>query len=107
LPGKYTRYFVGSISKGRDWHDFLWYTSLKTDINFEFLSSALNQLGPWQGKAINVDTDWVRAELKQKIEFLDWKSTTEGVRRFVRQREQQSLNLWGKDLFLNQLAKLR
>jgi hypothetical protein len=67
----------------------------------------LNQLSPWQGKAINVDTDWVRAELKQKIEVLDWKSTTEDVRRFVQQRELPSLNLWGKDLSLNQLARPR
>ena len=107
FAGKIHALLCREYVKGRDWYDFLWYISLKTDINFEFLSSALNQLGPWQGKAINVDTDWVRAELKQKIEGLDWKSTTEGVRRFVRQREQPSLNLWGKDLFLNQLAKLR
>ncbi len=107
FAGKIHALLCREYVKGRDWYDFLWYISLKTDINFEFLSSALNQLGPWQGKAINVDTDWVRAELKQKIEVLDWKSTTEGVRRFVRQREQLSLNLWGKDLFLNQLAKLR
>ena len=107
FAGKIHALLCREYVKGRDWYDFLWYISLKTDINFEFLSSALNQLGPWQGKAINVDTDWVRAELKQKIEVLDWKSTTEGVRRFVRQREQPSLNLWGKDLFLNQLAKLR
>ena len=107
FAGKIHALLCREYVKGRDWYDFLWYISLKTAINFEFLSSALNQLGPWQGKAINVDTDWVRAELKQKIEVLDWKSTTEGVRRFVRQREQPSLNLWGKDLFLNQLAKLR
>ena len=107
FAGKIHALLCREYVKGRDWYDFLWYISLKTDINFEFLSSALNQLGPWQGKAINVDTDWVRAELKQKIEVLDWKSTTEGIRRFVRQREQPSLNLWGKDLFLNQLAKLR
>jgi predicted nucleotidyltransferase component of viral defense system len=107
FAGKIHALLCREYVKGRDWYDFLWYISLKTAINFDFLSSALNQLGPWQGKAINVDTDWVRAELKQKIEVLDWKSTTEGVRRFVRQREQPSLNLWGKDLFLNQLAKLR
>jgi len=40
-------------------------------INFEFLSSTLNQLAHGRVKAINVDTDWVRAELKQKIEFLN------------------------------------
>jgi len=66
----------------------------------------LNQVGLWQGKNIEADIDWVRAELKQKISALDWKATAEDVRRFVRHHEQPSLNLWGTELFLNQLAKL-
>jgi len=92
--------------KGRDWYDFLWYTSRKTPINFAFLSAAMHQVGPWQGKSIETDLDWTRAELGQKIRSLDWKAVAEDVRRFVRVNEHPSLDLWSEALFLGQLEKL-
>ncbi len=92
--------------KGRDWYDFLWYTSEKISINYRFLESALKQIGPWQGKDIKVDHNWCTTQLKKKINTMDFKSTTDDVRRFVHTNEQQSLDLWGAELFLNQLKKL-
>jgi hypothetical protein len=47
------------------------------------------------------------AELEKAIKSIDWKTTAEDVRRFVRVAEQPSLNLWSKELFLAQLEKLR
>ncbi len=45
--------------------------------------------------------------LQAIITSLDWKATAEDVRRIVRLIEQPSLDLWGKDLFLTQLKKLK
>ena len=79
----------------------------KTSVNFSFLSSALNQMGPWRGKSIEADLDWVLAELGRKIDLLDWKAVAEDVRRFVRPKEQPSLDLWCKELFMGQLEKIK
>jgi hypothetical protein len=46
-------------------------------------------------------------EIEKAIRAMDWKSTAEDVRRFVRVSEQPSLDLWSKELFLAQLDKLR
>jgi len=93
--------------KGRDWYDFLWYTSQGIKINYKFLASALKQQGPWKGQDIDVDLNWCMAELEKVIKSIDWKTTVEDVRRFVRVAEQPSLDLWSKELFLAQLEKLR
>jgi hypothetical protein len=47
------------------------------------------------------------AELEKAIKSIDWKTTTEDVRRFVRVAELPSLDLWSKELFLAQLKKLK
>jgi predicted nucleotidyltransferase component of viral defense system len=93
--------------KGRDWYDFLWYTSQGIKINYRLLASAIKQQGPWKGRDIDVNLKWCMAELEKAIKSLDWKTTTEDVRRFVRVAEQPSLDLWSKELFLAQLEKLR
>ncbi|HBG26198.1 MAG: hypothetical protein A2Y10_03965 [Planctomycetes bacterium GWF2_41_51] len=93
--------------KGRDWYDFLWYTSQEIKINYKFLASALKQQGKWKGQDININLDWCMVELEKTIKSIDWKKTTDDVRRFVRVTDQPSLNLWSKELFLSQLKKLR
>lgn len=106
FAGKLHALLCREYTKGRDWYDFLWYTSQKVKINYDFLSSALNQQGPWKGKDINVDTKWCIAELEKAIESIDWKATAADVRRFVKASEQSSLDLWRRELFLAQLEKL-
>lgn len=93
--------------KGRDWYDFIWYTSQSIGINSEFLTSAINQFGPWQNKGITADKAWVLKELEKRITSLDWNQAAEDVRRFIRTNEQPSLDLWSKELFLRQLARLK
>ncbi|MEN6386041.1 MAG: nucleotidyl transferase AbiEii/AbiGii toxin family protein [Phycisphaerales bacterium] len=93
--------------KGRDWYDFLWYTSQRIKINYDFLASAIKQQGPWKGQDVNVNLDWCKTELGNIIKPMDWKTTVEDVRRFVRVTEQPSLDLWSKELFLTQLEKLK
>ena len=107
FAGKVHALLCREYIKGRDWYDFLWYTSQGIKINYRFLASALKQQGPWKGQDINVNLDWCMAELEKAIKSMDWKTTAEDVRRFVRVAEQPSLNLWSKELFLAQLEKLR
>ncbi len=92
--------------KGRDWYDFIWYTSYGIGINYTFLSSAMNQHGPWKEQQLKTDKSWLLGQLEDKIKSLDWKQAAEDVRPFVKANEQPSLDLWSKELFLKQLQKL-
>ncbi len=106
FAGKIHALLCRNYVKGRDWYDFIWYTSQGIGINYEFLTSAINQLGSWQNQNIKTDKTWVLSELEKKITSLNWKQVSEDVRRFIRTGEQTSLDLWSKELFLGQLSKL-
>ncbi|MFH2115080.1 MAG: nucleotidyl transferase AbiEii/AbiGii toxin family protein [Spirochaetota bacterium] len=106
FAGKIHALLCRSYIKGRDWYDFLWYTSQKNLINYAFLAAALNQQGPWKGQNIDVDLIWCKEALENAIKSLDWKKTADDVRRFVRTAELPSLDLWSAELFLSQLEKL-
>ncbi len=105
FSGKVHALLCRGYLKGRDWYDFIWYTSLGIGLNYEFLSSAINQAGPWQDQNIMADKPWVVGEIKKKIISLDWEQAAEDVRRFVRVNEQPSIDLWSQELFLGQLEK--
>ena len=107
FAGKIHALLCREYIKGRDWYDFIWYTSNRTSVNYDFLTSAINQFGPWQGQSVAVDKAWLLNELKRKIVSMDWKQAAEDVRHFVRVAEQPSLDLWSKELFLGQLDKLK
>lgn len=68
-------------------------TSQGICINNRFLASALKQQGPWRGEDIDVNLEWCVAELEKAIRSIDWRATSEDVRRFVRVVEQPSLDL--------------
>lgn len=107
FAGKIHALLCREYIKGRDWYDFLWYTSQRININYCFLASALKQIGPWKDQDTEVDYDWVMTQLEKQIISMDWQSTAEDVRGFVRVQEQPSLDLWSKELFLGQLKKLK
>lgn len=107
FAGKIHALLCREYIKGRDWYDFIWYTGNRTGINYDFLTSAIHQLGPWKGQSIAVDKTWLLTELERKIVSMNWKQAAEDVRRFVRVAEQPSLDLWSKELFLGQLDKLK
>jgi predicted nucleotidyltransferase component of viral defense system len=107
FAGKIHALLCREYIKGRDWYDFLWYTSQGVEINYQFLASALKQQGPWQGQSIQVDLDWCTNEIRDKITSIDWKATKEDVRRFVKTKELPSVDLWSKDLFHTQLEKMK
>jgi len=106
FAGKLHALLCREYVKGRDWYDFLWCTSQSVGVNFEFLAGAIQQLGPWQGKRITVDENWVLATLEERITSIDWREAAEDVRPFVPAEEQASLDLWSRELFLRQLRKL-
>ncbi len=106
FAGKIHALLCRKYIKGRDWYDFVWYTGNRTAINYDFLTSAINQIGPWQGQSIIIDKAWLSSELERTIASMNWKQAAEDVRRFVRVEEQPSLDLWSKELFFVQLDKL-
>lgn len=107
FAGKIHALLCREYIKGRDWYDFLWYTSQDIGINYSFLSSALRQQGPWKATDIQVDLQWCLERLEEKINSIDWPAACEDVRSFVRVTEQPSLALWSKELFLSQVKKIK
>ncbi|MCX6116902.1 MAG: nucleotidyl transferase AbiEii/AbiGii toxin family protein [Proteobacteria bacterium] len=87
--------------KGRDWFDFLWYLARKTPLNYSFLSNALDQHGPWQGKKIQVDAAWYADEMKKRIKTLDWVKAKIDVQRFLRPIDVKTLDHWSTEFFLD------
>ncbi|MCD6395239.1 MAG: nucleotidyl transferase AbiEii/AbiGii toxin family protein [Planctomycetes bacterium] len=107
FAGKLHALLCREYVKGRDWYDFLWYTSQDIGINYKFLSSALKQQGPWQNEHIQVDLKWCLKHLENKVSSVDWAAAREDVRRFVKVTEQPSLEVWSRELFLSQVRKIR
>lgn len=107
FAGKIHALLCREYIKGRDWYDFTWYTSQSVEINYQFLASALTQQGPWQGQNIQVDLDWCIKQFRDKITSIDWNATKEDIRRFVKPTELPSVDLWGRNLFLAQLEKMK
>lgn len=103
FAGKIHALLCREYTKGRDWYDFLWYISRKTPVNFDFLAAALKQTGPWQRQEVLVDKKWSMEQLKQKICSMDWNKARADVQPFINPRELGSLDLWGREFFLDRL----
>lgn len=93
--------------KGRDWFDFSWYVTGKTPINFKFLTSAINQAGPWQQQNIEITNDWLIVQLQNKINSIDWQATKLEVSRFINKEFQDSLSIWSTAFFQDKTHKLK
>jgi len=94
-------------AKGRDWYDFVWYTGRETPINIPFLQSALEQDGPWQGRSLAVDDDWIATRLEERIDALDWPAARKEITRFVQQKELPVIESWTADLLVERARRLR
>jgi hypothetical protein len=106
FAGKLHALLCREYLKGRDWYDFIWYTARNTPINHELLSSALAQIGPWQGQQVRTGRDWCGEQLRARIEATDWKQARDDVRRFVKPNDLPSLDLWSREFYLAQCDKL-
>ena len=93
--------------KGRDWYDFNWYIRQGVSPNLPLLRNALVQYGPWQGQdSLAIDEHWVRTELQNKIDEIDWTEVAADVAPFLKVGEQEALTLWGARFFATKLEKL-
>tara|TARA_R110000772_G_scaffold85923_2_gene180273 strand:+ start:1884 stop:2753 length:870 start_codon:yes stop_codon:yes gene_type:complete len=93
--------------KGRDWYDFSWYVAKGCKPNLPLLRAALVQAGPWANEnRITVDMPWLKDALGSTITKIDWKAAAEDVRRFLRQPELKSVDLWSERFFLAKLDRL-
>lgn len=106
FAGKLHALLCREYVKGRDWYDFLWYTSQRMGVNYGFLSSALAQQGPWRQQEIQVDAQWCRTHLEDRINSVDWAAARDEVRSFVKPSEYPSLDLWSRELFLSRLPRI-
>jgi len=92
--------------KGRDWYDFIWYVSRRVKMNWEFLSEAINQQGPWKGQNIKINREWYIKEMAKKIEEIDWKAAKEEMMRFLKPSAITGLDVWDKEFLSDRLQKL-
>ena len=106
FAGKLHALLCRNYLKGRDWYDFVWYTARRTEINHELLSAALDQQGPWKGRAPKTDDAWCVEQLRATIEEVDWGQARRDVQRFVRPSELPSLELWTREFFRERSARL-
>jgi predicted nucleotidyltransferase component of viral defense system len=106
FAGKLHALLCRNYLKGRDWYDFIWYTARRTPINHALLSAALDQMGPWRGKAPATDNVWCVTQLRALIGHHDWEQARRDVQRFVKPHELPSLEHWASDFFQQQCAKL-
>jgi predicted nucleotidyltransferase component of viral defense system len=105
FAGKLHALLCRNYLKGRDWYDFVWYTARRTEINHALLS-ALDQQGPWKGRAPKTDDAWCVEQLRATIEAVDWGQARRDVQRFVRPSELPSLELWTREFFRERSARL-
>lgn len=107
FAGKSHALLCREYTKGRDWYDFIWYISRRVKINWELLSGAINQQGPWKGQNLKVARDWYMAEMAKRIEGIDWGATKEEMARFLRPSAMAGLDVWSKEFFLDRLGLLK
>ena len=55
---------------------------------------------------LDVDRDWCVDQLQARIEATDWVRVREDVRRFIKPSEAPSLDLWSREVFLDQCDTL-
>ena len=92
--------------KGRDWYDFNWYVKQGIQPNFPHLQAALIQYGPWEGQEVEVEADWLKRTLLEKVANIDWSEATQDVERFLNTAEKESLKLWSSRFFTKKVEDL-
>lgn len=93
--------------KGRDWFDFLWFITHDVSVNVVLLNNALEQLGPWQGSKLDINIQWLKNVLKERIRTIDWNKAAQEVLPFLKQKEVDQLKYWNTDFFLQFVDKMR
>ena len=95
-----------TYTKGRDWYDLTWYTGRRIEPDFQLLSNALRQQGPWKNERLEVTAAWFLGALREKIRTIDWGVARSDLQRFLPTSEQEGLQLWSEEFFLYQVGLL-
>jgi predicted nucleotidyltransferase component of viral defense system len=106
FAGKCHAILCRDYCKGRDWYDLSWYVAQGTTINYLFLANALNQAGPFQGKKLKINAEWLNKALLARIESMNWKDAIKDVSRFVRADKVDTINLWSTEFFTAKIKKM-
>ncbi|MBU1043481.1 MAG: nucleotidyl transferase AbiEii/AbiGii toxin family protein, partial [Candidatus Omnitrophica bacterium] len=106
FSGKSHALLCREYTKSRDWYDFIWYISHKIKMNWDFLSSALNQQGPWKGLKLKAERNWYTGEIAKRIERIDWNTSKQEMLRFLKPTAVAGLDVWSKEFFLDRLNRL-
>lgn len=107
FAGKSHALLCRNWEKGRDWFDFSWYVGRKAVVNFDLLSNAIDQNGPWKGKGIKINPDWYFEKMREKIVSINWESQKKDMARFVMQKDLDLIEVWSSDFFLGRLQMMR
>lgn len=107
MSGKVHALLCRPYVKGRDWYDLLWYISESVSPNLVFLKNALFQMGPWKGIEIELNEKFIKNELQQKIQSLEWNDIKFDVRKFLKPEKAETLELWSTEFFNKKLLKLK
>jgi hypothetical protein len=83
FAGKCHALLCREYEKGRDWYDLMWYIDKRIEPNYNYLSSAIQQTGPWEGSDITVDKEWLADRLNQKAKTTDINEINIDIRRFT------------------------
>ncbi len=92
--------------KGRDWYDFVWYVSRRTQPDLQLLANALFQQGPWKGTHVDVTPEWFVSAMTERIKAVNWAAAQSDVQRFLPLSEQAGLRYWNMDFFLYQVERM-
>ncbi len=106
LAGKSHALLCRATGKGRDWFDFVWYAGRRTPPNFDLLSNAINQFGPWKHQRITVTKQWYAENLARKIKDTDWQTQRKDVERFLKPSDLDLLQHWSHPFFIDRLAEI-
>ncbi len=106
FAGKCHALLCRAFDKGRDWYDFIWFISNRTQLNFELLFHALYQQGPWAGQSIPVTKTWLVKVMAQRINSISWDHMVQDVSPLLKPNEQESLRLWSKEFFLDMTQRI-
>lgn len=89
--------------KGRDYYDFLFYTSKRIKPNMDYLRNKLIETGKIK-KEDTFDLDKLKIMLKERFESVDFNEVKKDATRFIFNNE--DLSFYSSDLFIQMLERL-
>jgi hypothetical protein len=70
------------------------------------LQAALIQDGPWSGEDLEIDENWIKEALLNKISSINWKKAATDIERFLKIIDKNSLKLWDERFFTQKTEDL-